>query len=698
MSVKMLKGFTRSVNIASELSEEQLNKIGQQVLLGFNEDERSNAEWLGDIKMIEELASLKSAKKNQPLPNSANIKLPLITKACYEYASRVHPELVKDDKIVKPRILGREKDEFKKLQAQRACEYMNYQLILKNSIWQQQVIKLLVRLALIGFICQKTYYDPVRKQLKYVICKPEELIINAEAPSLEEAPRISHVLHWRLNDLVEYSNSVENDVPVFLKEPVQALVDQFRDDSLNREIDGIEQCTYLDLDEDGYAEPYIVTVLKSSGKVFRIVAQFEEEDIYSKGKDEVCYINKEEVYEDFHFLPNPKGSFQSVGFGILLLHLNESSNSIMNALIDAGQLSNMKGGYMDARLKMINTGNSLHDPGEFKLVKVMAGATLKEGILPIQYGEPSSVLHQLLGLLLDVARDLTASAEINNGTQSSENAKTGATLALQAEGKKISSSINKSFYTSLNKFFKHVFRINAKYGDQDEYMEILDDPMANIKKDFDLKKIDIMPVADPNLASDQQKYAEAAAIQQLMALPGIDPIKATKLILQRVNIPGIDSILADEKTTQQPNIELLKFQAETEGHAQELNIRGHELELKEKDLLIKAHLAEAQIAKMKADAILDFAKAESLKTNDTLKDYQLQLDAIDTKIQAGMGFAQMQHQQGMQQTDQAHQQDLAAQQRQHEAEQNAAAQSAEPTDQAQGPGGVSSESDNSSPA
>lgn len=641
MSVKRLKELSRSFNIASELEEDRLTSIGQQVIKDFEEDMSSCSEWLENIKRIEELASLKSVKKSYPLPNSANIKLPLITKACYEFASRVHPEIVRDDKVVKPRIIGKNKDNFKVMQMKRVCEFMNYQLLLKDTEWKSQLIKLLVRVAMIGFICKKSYYDPVRKKIKQILCKPDELIIHSDSQSLDEAPRISHILHWRLNDLREMANVTENDVPVFLKEVVEQTAETYKGSELNPAIDGIEQCTYLDLDDDGYLEPYIVTVVKSSGKVLRIVAQYEKDDIYTEGNDEVCYINKQELYEDYHFLPNPNGNFQSVGFGILLLHLNESANSIVNQLIDAGQLANLKGGYMDSRMKVLNTGNSLHDPGEFKLVKSLGAMPLKDGILPIEFSEPSSVLYQLLGLLIDVSRDLTASAQINNGTQSSENAKTGATLALQAEGKKVANSINLSIYTSLSKEFKHIFCLNRDYLSQEEYMNVLDDPLAIVKKDFDTAKVDIMPVADPNLSSDAERVQEAAIIQQLMTLPGVDPLKATKLIIDRVNIPGIEEILADEKAEQPPNPEMIKLQADMEGHAQELRQKDEELELKRQEFALKIELTKAQIEQMKANALAMIAKAQSEPVKTELSQYQAYLDTVSKQIDTELQVQQM---------------------------------------------------------
>lgn len=700
MSIKQLKKYAKSVNIASEFDEDYLNKVGSQVLEGFREDLNSNQEWLNDVKRVEELASLKSVKKSTPLPNSANVKLPIISKACYEFSSRVGPEIVKDDQVVKTKVMGIDKNDFNKMKGQRAADYMNYQLLVKSSDWENQLNNLLLRLALIGFIVKKTYYDPVRKKLKQILCKPDELIIHADSKSLEEAPRISHILHLRLNDVVEQMNTKEGDVSIFLEEPVKRLQELHKDDSLNKVIDFIEQATYLDLDDDGYLEPYLVTVLKSSGEVFRIVAQYDEDDIYGSS-DEVSYVDRDECYEDYHFLPNPKGVFQSVGFGILLLHLTESMNSVMNQLLDSGQLANMKGGYMDARLKEITAGNSLHDPGEFKLTKVTPGLTLKEGILPIDFGEPSSVLFQLLEMLMSVSRDFTSSAEINNGTQSSENAKTGATLAIQEKGEKIFSAINKGIYRALNKEFKHIFEINYKYLDQNEYYNVLQDPLANVKKDFDCSLIHVIPVADPTLSSEQRRMSEAATIQQLMGLPGVDPTKCVKLILDRIPIPGIKGILADGNTKQPPNIELLKLQGDLEEAGQKLNIQGEQLQLSKQELALKIKQAEAVMALQQAQALYYMAQAQSLPVKNQLQDNEIQLDAINKKIDAQLELAGMQHEKDMQANDQAHQQGMQAndqaheqnmQQQQQQADQQQEAQS---NDQAEGASGVAGESGNS---
>lgn len=635
------------VNLVDELTDDQKQEIQRKAIDGFTDDLNSMTEWLDDVRRVEELAGLKAGRKNVPLPNSANIKLPIITKACYEFAARVVPEVLKDDQVVKTKVIGTKTTEAQRLAATRTAEYMNWELLLKNSEWADQFDMLMLRLALVGFICTKTYRDPVRKQTKSEICQPDELIINVKTKSLADAKRVTHKLCWRLNTLVENANKNQDGTSVFCKEAVERLQKLHADDHLDVDIQGIEQCMYLDLDDDGYLEPYIATIAVDSQELLRLVAQYSENDIYPDEEkvDQVCYINKEEVYEDFHFLKNPKGCFQSVGFGILLLHLTESANSTINQLLDAGQLANMKGGFMDARMNTVKKGPTNHKPGEFQLMKTSTGLSLKDGILPIDFGEPSQVLYNLLSLLIDICRDLTSSAEINNGTQSSENAKTGATLAIQEEGRKAVTLINKSVYRSLSKQLSHRFRLNNQYLTNQEYRNIVNDDLANVKNDFNLETYDVLPTADPNLSSSQQKMAKAGLLQQLGALPGVNPEKITALIVDLIDIPGIKDIMytPEEKQSAPPSPEVLKLQAEMEEAGQKLNIEGAKLELEKQKVFIQAQLAEAQIIQMKANSLALIAKAGSEEQKTQLQQFQAQFDVLQKDIQNAMDVNQMEY-------------------------------------------------------
>lgn len=665
MSDVDIKTYAKSLNVAcliekEECGEEKLTEIGQSVLLGYREDKQSMAEWLDDICRIEELAGLKAVRKSTPLPNSANVKLPLITKACYEYVSRVSPEIIKDGSVVQTQIIG-PKTEEKVKQSNNCVTYMNWQLLYANTDWTDQLDTLLFRTALIGFMCKKTFYDDVEERIKQIICDPKDLIVNMDIKSIQEAPRVSHVLRCYMNELVQGANTGDEDCSVYLESAVDELREQYKEDKLNCVIELIEQCTYLDLDEDGYKEPYIVTVRADNGKVLRIVARFDKDDVKMR-KGKVRCIEPIEIYEDYHFLPNPNGKFISVGFGILLLYITETCNSSLNQLLDSGQLANMKGGYMDARFKVVSDGNSLHDPGEFKKVKIDAHVGgLKDGVLPIEFGEPSTVMFSLLNLLIEVARDLSSSTQINNGTQSSENAKTGATQLLMQSGEKLFGFINTKFYRSLTKELRHIFDLNARYLSPQDYYDVLEDRTAVQREDFDKTKINIIPVADPNLASKQQRLQEAAFVQQyvLSGLPA-DPLKAAKFILDRVNIPGVIDILpVPDEGQQKPDPTMLKLQAEIEESGQKLSLEGRKADQADKQMMINAMLAEAQIKKLECECVALLAKAESEDAKLQLQDYQLQLQAISKKIDTEMNVASMLKDNKNQEADRQQERDLS---------------------------------------
>jgi len=663
-SIKKLKKYAGSVNIAHDLDEEQLRAIGDRVLRGYQEDKNSMSEWLSDVDEIEELASLKCVKKSTPLPNSSNVKLPIITNACIQFSSRTYPAIFKDRQLVKAAIIGDDDPQYNKAkQGKRIADYMNYQLLFQYQDWEIEQDRLLFLLPLIGFICKKTYYDPIKGKNISRLCDYKKIIINADTPSLKDAVRVTEVISLKLNDVMARKNKKIDDQSVFLESCVDALYELHKLDDLNKDIEFLEQQVDLDLDEDGISEPYIVTVLKENGEVFRIVPRFHEKGIMEEDDKVIC-IYPIDIYVDYHFLPSPKGKFQSVGFGVLLLHLNQAINSVLNQLIDAGQLANMKAGYMDARLKVLPSTDSRHDQGEFKLVKALPGVALKDGIVPLQYGEPSNVLFSLLGLLIQHSEQLSSSTDLQNGTQNSQNAKTGATLALMQQGRATFDSIQKRVYRSLSQEFRQLFKLNGTYLNESEFAEYEGGAVRVTKDDFDEKNVRIVPVADPNLASDTERLANAAFVQSIALAPGIDPVKATRFILAQTNIPNIESILSDPKEQKPPSPEILQIQADMEKSAQELNIEGERLQQNEKEIQIKSAVAQADIVLKKAQAVALLAKAESEDAKLSLEHYKTQLDAISQTLEHSMRASEMEHERAMMDLEQQNEMQLMQQEQQ----------------------------------
>lgn len=679
MSVKKLKSFVSMSNIVEEakLSDKKLEEITNKVLFGFKSDLNSCSEWLADVKKIEELASLCAKKKNYPLPNSANVKYPLITKACYEFASRIYPEILKDGKVVKARSIGFDADGTKKQRCERIADFMNYQLLFQSQQWEKDLRVLLFRLSLIGFLCKKSYFDPIRDKIVEEICDPNDLIIHCDVKSLEDARRISHVIHLRLNNLIEFKNK-----GLYCKKVVDELIKQYEEDELDPKIDVVEQHTFLDLDDDNYSEPYIVTFVKETGKILRIAARYTKDMVKGSG-DKLEYIDAIMQFTDYHFLVSPKGKFQSVGFGILLLHLNETINTVLNQLLDAGQLANLQGGYKDARMKNMGSGESDHTPGEFKTVKAMGGMTLKDGFFPFNFKEPSNVLFQLLGLLIQAGKELSSSTDVMTGATSADNAKTGATMALQQEGLKVFTAIQKGLYCSLTDGFRKIYTLDSIYLDDFTYYNVLDDKKSIKRKDFDLKSVDIIPTADPNLSSEVQKSYRNQVLIAAQQMPGTDPIKITKLILENSNL-GIptESIMMDEKAMNKPDPAMIEVQAKIEDMAQEKALKGHELAIEEKRVHIELIKAQCVCLELKSRAVLNLASAEEKKDNKQFNDYQMQLDVL------GRQLDELNRSEDLDREDQMNQQELMM--RQQEIDQNAAAQSS-------ASGGMVGESSNPAP-
>lgn len=627
MSKDILTKYAKMVNIAEDLDDKQLSDIGHKVLTGYEDDLASCQEWMNDAKKVTEIASLKTSKKSHPLPESANIKFPVITKAALEFQSRTYPEVVKDGKVVKCRVLGSDLDGMKMKQAERVADYMNYQLMFESDQWEQELDKCLFMLALIGFLCKKTYYDPVTEKTKSVMCDFNDLVIHSKVHCLADAPRISHVLHLKMNDLIEHARA-----GVFLEEPVKELINQYaeQDDMIHCVV---EQHTFLDLDEDDYKEPYIVFFLKDSGKVLSIKPRYTKESIVIK-KDKVAKITPDHYFTDYHFLPNPKGCFQSVGFGMLMLHMNETINTLLNQLTDAGSLANMQTGIMSASAKILDGGMNELVPGQF--LRVKSDKPLNEAFEMVQYKEPSSVLFQLLGLMIEASRDLSSSTEVMSGSSSPENVKSGAYLGMVEQGMKVHVAILKRIYRSLSQEYRKIFTLNKLYLDPEVYVNVLDDELAVKQEDFDEKTVNVMPVADPNLSSDITRMAQAQFLGSLMGAPGVKPEEIVKYLIESAKIPQPERFIVSEEEKAQaaqiPNPEILKLQADIEKSAQEMNIKGKELEIREKELALNAYKVECEIAKMKTEAILNIAKAEAAEAGTQLQDYQLQLQAIETKI------------------------------------------------------------------
>ena len=637
MSPYDVKGLFELSNIAENLSEEQLEKIGRTVVEEYTLDEQSRAGWLKNNEGWMKLALQVYETKNTPWPKASNIKYPLLTTAAIQFASRAYPALVKNPNMVKAKVVGDDDDNGSKAaSAKRISQHMSYQVLDEMKEWEEDMDKLTIIVPISGCVFKKTYRSSAKKRNTSELVYARDLCINYWATSLETALRVTHILELYPNDIherVTRGDYREVKLPTTVNSDHAKLLESRkigdRVNSISAPNDKpentprlvLEQHRTLDLDNDGYAEPYIVTVDYQTKAVLRIVARYDLDGIEATEDNKIIRIEPIQYFTKFSFIPNPDGGIYDVGFGILLGPLNETVNTLMNLLVDAGTLSNQQAGFI-ARGLRIQGGNKRFTPGEWKVVN-STGQDLKNGIYPLPTREPSSVLFTLLGLILQSGEKLSSIVDSMTGENPGQNQKATTTLAVIEQGLKVFTAIHKRLYRSLTSEFEKIFRLNSIYLDPQEYFEVLDEDNADAAtiylQDYRSGTINVKPAADPNIATELQRIIKASALMEMLSA-GL-PLNVQEVV--RRNLEAQD----------QPNIKALMDVPDPQPSFEE-QIELQKLELMKRELDIKDKIAQNEAIKDDAVAVLSLAKAEKETVASSLQELKTHVEAMRHAVDA----------------------------------------------------------------
>lgn len=645
-------------NVAANLDEQQLLWIGNQVAEGYENDLASRKEWEKDLTNWTELALQISGEKTFPWPNAANIKYPLLATAAMQFAARAYPTLVPSSgKIVKCKVIGSDPQGEKAARAKRVSTHMSYQLIDEMSDWEEDMDKLLITLPIAGTCFKKTYWDSTKQRNCSKLVLPKTLIVNYWTRNIEDAERITEIFHLSKRKVTERINQ-ELYLDVDLGDPQQEVNDPTT--SVNKAFQRntsddtatpyliLEQHTYFDLDGDGYPEPYIVTVEQATQKVLRIVARFNEQGVMVNDKNKVLAIEAKQYYTKYGFIPNPDGGFYDIGFGRLLGPLNNSANTIINQLVDAGSLSNLQAGFIGKGLR-IKMGESRFQPGEWKAVNAV-GDDLKKQIFPLPVREPSQVLFNLLDLLLKSGKELASVAEIFVGKMPGQNTPATTTMATIEQGMKVFTAVYKRIYRSLTKEFRKIYALNKEYMNPEEYISVLDEPVP--QSDYEGSEDDIIPGADPTAVSSQEKQAKLQSVMQIMQMGTIDPMWFTQQYLEAHEIPNSDKALRQPSPPPpDPKVEALKAKAQLDQQKAQMDMQMASAKLqmegaaKEQEAAMKARMMQEQLKGKQIEAVL---KAKAAMQDMQMKGAQSQ-QALQTTAMSDRQKLIQQHLAGQQQ-------------------------------------------------
>ena len=491
----VLTAILASRNVGKMLEEKQRGTIAIRVLQEYQIDKTSMGEWLALMKKGVELAKLVKSQKNTPFPNCSNVKYPLVTSAALQFNARAYPAIIQPDKVVSTKVWGKDPSGRKAARAERVSEHMNWQLLAEDLEWEAEMDKLMIQLPIVGFMVKKVWHDGTRK--RYRTIEPGKFIVNNRVKTLNDAPRASEILELYPDEITTRERS-----GMYLPSPRE---ESTSDDKLAPET-FIEQHTRIDLDGDGYAEPYIAIVHEKSQKLVRIIADFEEKDVVRDASGKVRSIIRGSYFVDYHFLPSLDGGFAGTGMGLLLGDMSETINTIINMMIDSGNRASQGGGFLGNEFSMKKSDLGFQ-PGEWKTINT-SGSALRDSIVETTYPGPDATLFQMLGLLIDAGREIASVQDVLTGDTGTSQMTATTTMALIEQGLTVFTAAYQRIYRSLKKEMKLIQKINAATVSAEEYNMFHDgeeqyDPAA----DYAAADMDIQPVSDPRAVTKMQMTA-----------------------------------------------------------------------------------------------------------------------------------------------------------------------------------------------
>ena len=620
-----------SNNIAEDISKEKRMEIGEMVVEHFEVDNTSRTEWLSRYEKWQNMAKQSMEKKDTPWPNAANIKYPLLTQAALNFNARIVPALMPNNEPVGAAAVGPDEDGMKMAVAKKIASHMNYQLITEMEEWQQQFDNLLISIAITGTEFKKTYYDAKKRRN---VCKhvpPTKLVINYHAEDDIKDARKTEIHEWNRRSVQEKINRGEFiDIDWDMIESTPSSEDDERYGQHAKEQAGLEEPgkpddttpnTYLeyhgwyDFDEDGYEEPYIITVEKSSRQVLQITPRFTDSNIEKDADGNVIAIDPYESYTRFIFIPDPEGSFYGIGFGHLVYPINAAANTLINQLLDSGTLSNMPAGFISNNIK--TRGNVTLSPGKWFTLSTV-GDDLRKSMLPLPVNQPSVVLMNLLNFMVESAEKIASTTDIFSGEHPGQNSKTGVTEAVREEGQKVFTAVYKRIRLALRDELLKLFALNATILRAEQYAEEADKSLVTtsatvweVTPDMYGDKYSIEPSADPTVAiKEKQLEKDMTALKIIMETQQGDVKEAMRRVFSTLEIKGIEKLLPEG----QPNPGEMMAQMEQ----QKLQMEGQKIQA-------DAKKAEVEAVRAQIDAQIKNTEAQIKEKEGQLKTLEIEL-------------------------------------------------------------------------
>jgi len=536
-------------NLADILPEDILEPIGNEMVDNYMEYKNSRKDWEQSYIQGLDLLGFKYENRTEPFQGASGATHPVLAEAVTQFQAQAYKELLPAEGPVRTDVIGVDSPPVQQ-QSQRVKDYMNYLLMDQMEEYEPEFDQMLFHLPLAGSTFKKVYYDQLLGRAVSKFIPAEDLIVPYTATSLDEAESIIHSLKISENDLRKsqvsgfYSDvelgppGVDNNDELTKKE---REISGTKKTGKQEDVYNVLEC-HVNLDLEGFEDidgegeptgiklPYIVTVEEASRKILSIKRNYAPEDAKKK---------KIQYFVHFKFLPG----LGFYGFGLIHMigGLSRTATAALRQLLDAGTLSNLPAGFKQRGVRVRDEASPIQ-PGEFKDVDA-PGGSLRDAFFPLPYKEPSQTLLSLMGIVVGAGQRFAAIADMQVG-DGNQGAAVGTTIALLERGSRVMSAIHKRLYAAMKKEFKFLGTIIAQYLPPEYPYDVVGGARTIKQIDFD-DRIDIIPVADPNIFSQSQRISLAQTQLQLaQSNPQIHNLYAAyRKMYEAIGIKDVNQIL-----------------------------------------------------------------------------------------------------------------------------------------------------------
>ena len=540
-------GEAHGDNLAELLPESVLGKLGSELAENYQTYKSARKDWEDSYTKGLDLLGFKYENPTQPFQGASGATHPVLAEAVTQFQAQAYKELLPATGPVNTRVIGlanRQKED----QSVRVKEFMNYQLMDVMKEYEPEFDQMLFYLPLSGSAFKKVYYDELLGRAVSKFVPADDLLVPYTATSLEDAESVIHVIKMSENDLrkkqvagfyvdIELTPGYNEETEVEKKERELEGVKRTRDEDV---FTVLEIHTDLDLegfeDKDSTGEdtgiklPYIVTIELGSREVLSIRRNYAAEDPTKQ---------KQEYFVHFKFLPG-MGFY---GFGLIHMigGLSRTATTALRQLLDAGTLSNLPSGFKQRGIRVRDEAQSIQ-PGEFRDVDA-PGGSIKDAFMPLPFKEPSATLLQLMGTVVAAGQRFASIADMQVG-DGNQQAAVGTTIALLERGSRVMSAIHKRLYVAMKSEFNLLAGVFKTYLPKEYPYDVVGGQRNIMVADFD-DKVDIIPVADPNIFSQSQRISLAQTELQLaQSNPGMHNLyEAYRHMYEAIGVKNIDQIL-----------------------------------------------------------------------------------------------------------------------------------------------------------